>query len=36
VTVPGRTAAMGAVPAAGQHTTAICAEFGPPEQEASP
>ncbi len=36
VTVPGRTAAMGAVPAAGQHTTAIRAEFGPPEQEASP
>ena len=35
VTVPGRTAAMGAVPAPGQHTTAIRAEFGLPEQEAS-
>ena len=28
VTVPGRQAAMGAVPAAGQHTEAILAEFG--------
>ena len=36
VTVPGRTAAMGAVPALGQHTTAIRAEFGRPRQEASP
>ena len=36
VTVPGRTAAMGAVPALGQHTTAIRAEFGPSQQEASP
>ena len=36
VTVPGRTAAMGAVPALGQHTTAIRAEFGPPRQEGSP
>jgi itaconate CoA-transferase len=30
VTVPGRTAAMGAVPALGQHTPAIRAEFGAP------
>jgi crotonobetainyl-CoA:carnitine CoA-transferase CaiB-like acyl-CoA transferase len=36
VTVPGRTAAMGAVPALGQHTTAIRAEFRPSRQEASP
>ena len=36
VTVPGRTAAMGAVPALGQHTKAIRTEFGLPEQEASP
>ena len=36
VTVPGRTAAMGAVPALGQHSKAIREEFGPPEQEASP
>jgi crotonobetainyl-CoA:carnitine CoA-transferase CaiB-like acyl-CoA transferase len=36
VTVPGRTAAMGAVPALGQHSKAIRAEFGLPEQEASP
>jgi crotonobetainyl-CoA:carnitine CoA-transferase CaiB-like acyl-CoA transferase len=36
VTVPGRTAAMGAVPALGQHTTLIRAEFGHPRQEASP
>jgi itaconate CoA-transferase len=36
VTVPGRTAAMGAVPALGQHTTAIRAEFGRSRQEASP
>jgi itaconate CoA-transferase len=36
VTVPGRTAAMGAIPALGQHTTAIRAEFGRPRQEASP
>ena len=35
VTVPGRTAAMGAVPALGQDTTAIRAEFGPSRQEAS-
>jgi itaconate CoA-transferase len=28
VTVPGRQAAMGAVPAAGQHTETILAEFG--------
>jgi itaconate CoA-transferase len=32
VTVPGREAAMGAVPAAGQHTAAIRAELGLPEQ----
>ena len=36
VTVPGRTAAMGAVPALGQHSKAIREEFGLPEQEASP
>jgi crotonobetainyl-CoA:carnitine CoA-transferase CaiB-like acyl-CoA transferase len=35
VTVPGRTAAMGAVPALGQHTSAIRAEFGLPPQQPS-
>ena len=35
VTVPGRAAAMGAVPALGQHTTAIRAEFRSSRQEAS-
>jgi itaconate CoA-transferase len=28
VTVPGREAAMGAVPALGQHTESVLAEFG--------
>jgi itaconate CoA-transferase len=28
VTVPGREAAMGAIPAAGQHTASILAELG--------
>jgi itaconate CoA-transferase len=32
VTVPGREAAMGAVPAVGQHTAAIRAELGLPER----
>ena len=33
VTTPGREAAMGAVPALGQHTAAIRAELGFPAQE---
>jgi itaconate CoA-transferase len=32
VTRPGREAAMGAVPALGQHTDAVLAEFGDPTQ----
>ncbi|MGH3224595.1 MAG: CaiB/BaiF CoA transferase family protein [Streptosporangiaceae bacterium] len=32
VTVPGREAAMGAVPALGQHTDSVLAEFGGPTQ----
>jgi itaconate CoA-transferase len=36
VTVPGREAAMGAVPALGEHSAAIRAEFGFPPPEAHP
>jgi crotonobetainyl-CoA:carnitine CoA-transferase CaiB-like acyl-CoA transferase len=36
VTVPGREAAMGAVPAVGQHSAAIRAELGLPADPGSP